>query len=456
MGIGLIQQRKYNYLVYFVALLLVKFVYIHLNILMLPEIWVNFYFDRNVCLPNIIYELIFFFVYIFVYLHYLRKNSPISFISTVLLCLYIIPSNSTMVLSDYDFTYFFSSNLYNLLLLIFLGKTACSLKNTNAKDGESFWKNEKLQKSIKYVTRITCLGIIFYVYFLQGTISISNIFESDIYEQRAVVADLYLQNTDGFIAYLMTIWKAFYNSMLIIGLYTSFRNGKIYDIALCIFTYLVLFSFESQKTLLFKPIIAIFIYFLARKSKLEKANSYFLFGYIFILCISYVEYYTNSNSIIYSVIIRRIAYMPQYLSHAYYEFFLANDKMWLTHDFFQLEKIVRIFYSGTYNHGIVAVISENCFPGVPSPNTGMFAEAFSQLGYLGILVFPYIVAKMFGILNKYATYYGEGTPHVLLASLLISIINIQILAPRGILIVLLFILITYIIKKSSFNTNISN
>lgn len=55
-------------------------------------------------------------------------------------------------------------------------------------------------------------------------------------------------------------------------------------------------------------------------------------------------------------------------------------------------KLVRMVYPGSYEHGAVTVISENCFPGIPSPNTGLFAEAFLQMGYWGIIVFPAIYA----------------------------------------------------------------
>lgn len=139
--------------------------------------------------------------------------------------------------------------------------------------------------------------------------------------------------------------------------------------------------------------------------------------------------------------------MPQYLSHAYYEFFNTHDKVWLTRDFFQLEKLVRMVYPGSYEHGAVTVISENCFPGIPSPNTGLFAEAFLQMGYWGIIVFPAIYAYIFKVYYKASLLFGEGAPQVLLVGFFLSLINIQLLAPRGILVVLVFLLICYWVRR---------
>lgn len=441
-----------NIIKYACVFIFIKLAYITLNVLMLPETWISYDFDRNIDLSKIFYELLFLFLTIIPYCYYFRKDHSLTFISTLLFCLYIIPSNCTMTLSGYDFIYYFSLNLFNILLLYFLGKEANksnSYISYSRNNQFNFINSPRLQKNIRIFSIFTCIGVILYVYFFRGSLSLSGIFNDDIYDRRAIVADLYLQNTDGLIAYLMTFWSAFYSSMLIIGLYISLRNNRKIDVLLCLFTYLVLFSFNTQKTVLFKPIIAIFIYYIVKTNRIKNANMLFLLGYSSLLIFSFVEYYLKQESIVYSVIIRRIDYMPQYLSHAYYEFFSNNNKIWLTRDFFQLEKIVRFFYQGSYDHGAVAIISNNCFPGVPSPNTGLFAEAYAQLGYWGIFIFPPIIAKLLSLLNKNSQFYGVGAAHVLMASLLISIINIQILATRGILIFVVFILITWVLKKSS-------
>lgn len=416
---------------------------------MLPEMWLSFDFDRDIVLSNFIYEIFPFAICVAIYVYYYKPTHPLTFISSLLFCLYIIPNNSTMVLSDYELSFYLSINSYNILLLLFLGIESNKTQHYQYTSSTFLPNNSNLQKTIRLLIYFTCVGVIAYVYFFKGSISLSGLFSVDIYESRANIADMYMQYTDGMLAYIMTFWSAFYSSVLIIGLYISLKNKRTIDVLLCIFTYLVLFSFESQKSILFKPIIAIFICFLAVRGKIRNANMFFLLGFIALIVFALIEHAYTNESVIYSVVIRRICYMPQYLSHAYFDFFSAHDKYWLTRDFFQLEKIVRLFYQGSYAHGPVTVIADNCFPGVPSPNTGLFAEAFAQLGYLGILIFPPITAKLIGWLSKSALWYGEGAAHVLIASILISITNIQILATRGILLFFVFILITWCIKTIS-------
>lgn len=430
---------------------MIKALYVLLNVLLLPEDWTNFDFDRDIQLHYLFIELLVLVPLIIVYIKYLNPGHSISFALTILFCMYVIPSNSCLVLSNYSIVYYLSMNTYNYFILLFSGKIISKLKTSEKLfDSGRIDTNRKLQAVLRFLTIFTCFGIIAYVYFFNGSISFNGIFSNDIYEQRAVVAEFYLENTDGIIAYIMLFWKSFYSSMLLIGFYLSLKNKRYFDIALCLFTYLVLFSFESQKSILFKPIIAIFVYYLFSRQKLYKTELLFLYGYCILCCVSLIEYFINNNSLIYTVVLRRMTYMPQYLSHAYYEFFDINDKLWFTRDFFQLEKVVRLFVPSSYDHGAVTIIAKNCFPGIPSPNTGLFAEAFSQLGYIGVIIMPWILSAIIKLYYKYSLIFGSGASAVLLSSFALSLINIQVLAPRGILIVIIFIVISIWIKRVAY------
>ncbi len=419
---------------------------------MLPDDWVAYDFDRDINLGNIIYEILPFCACIYAFIRYYKPGNPISFALSVYFCLYVIPSNSCMSVSNYSLVYYLSINLFNFFLLWFAGLSSEFSDNNPSVTTNEFalGSNLKLQNTLRYVTLFTCAGVILYVYYLRGSISLSGIFTDDIYDTRAMVADLFMQNVGGAIAYLMLIWSAFYGSMLIIGLYLSLKNKHYFDTALCVFAYLLLFAFEMQKSILFKPVIAIFVYILYKHRKITSIEKTFIFGFLCLQLVSLLEFHLQQESIVFSVVLRRMAYMPQYLSHAYYDFFNSHDKIWLTRDFFQLEKLVRIIYPGSYDHGAVTIISENCFPAIPSPNTGLFAEAFSQLGYIGIFVLPIIYALILKLFLKYSIIFGKGASHVLMASFILSIINIQVLAPRGILILILFMLISIYVKKKSY------
>lgn len=122
--------------------------------------------------------------------------------------------------------YYLCINTFDILLLFFLGKIASDkdvISVENRFESISSDSNVRLQKTLRYLSIVTCLGVVAYVYFLRGTISLSGVFADDIYDRRAVLAEFYVQNTDGAIAYLMTIWGAIYASMLLIGLYLSLK-----------------------------------------------------------------------------------------------------------------------------------------------------------------------------------------------------------------------------------------
>ena len=238
-------QKKFKYIA---LIIMIKALYVILNVLLLPEEWVNFDFDRDIQLHYLCVELLVLVPLISVYIKYLNPGHSISFALTILFCMYIIPSNSCLVLSNYNIVYYLSVNAYNYFILLFSGKIISKLKTSeDLFDSNRLDSNRKLQSVLRFLTIFTCFGIIAYVYFFNGSISFDGIFSNDLYEQRAVVAEFYLENTDGVIAYIMLFWKSFYSSMLIIGFYLSLKNKRYFDIALCLFTYLVLFSFETQK-----------------------------------------------------------------------------------------------------------------------------------------------------------------------------------------------------------------
>lgn len=431
-------------------MVIIKALYIYLNVLMLPDRWQVFDFDRNIALSNLLIEAVFYFPVLAIYLKFYQKGNPISFLATILFCVYFIPNNSCMSLSSYSMGYFTAVNVYCLFLFIFIGKLTLKVEKEEQSERDYLNSNKTFQTTFRIVTIVTCVLTIGYVFLIDGGLNFSKVFEEDMYDVRAQLAEFYMQNTDGLLAYIMLIWTAFYSLVLIMGLYLALVNKHYIDALFILFTYCALFTLSMEKGLLMRPVIAIFLSILTRKGKLNSASELFAFGFALFMLVSGVEYFSNKESVIYSVVIRRISYMPAYLTHTYYEFFDVHDKVWFTRDLFQLEKFVRLIYPGSYSTGIVQTISEEVFDnGIPSPNTGLFAEAFSQTGYWGILIFPPIVVLAFKYLNKCSSNFGVGASMVILTQFALSMTNMQLLSSRTVIQILLFLLLTLLIKKSA-------
>lgn len=76
-----------------------------------------------------------------------------------------------------------------------------------------------------------------------------------------------------------------------------------------------------------------------------------------------------------------------------------------------------------------------------------FAEAYTQCGEIGILIFPSIVCFIIGIIEKIANWYGKGVVLVVLVKLYLAMNSTFLLTSLSIIGIIQFIGITWFIKK---------
>ena len=455
----LIIQKKERPTYLFILLCVAKAVYIFSIALLLPEYWSGVYwFDKDIQLGNIIYELVPFVVCCLIYIYYFRKDNPITFFSTLLFCIYVIPQNSTMVLSNYDFKYFCLTNVFSMFVLIAVGKLGRKTKENKFKDSFDerlfldIWNDSKLLKITRMVIYAVCIITVMYVYLVGGlNFKVAFSSSSDMYATRSQFAEYYASNVDSIVSYFILIWSSVYAIMLPIGLYIGVKKNKIIDSTLCCFAYLALYTLTMEKSLILKPMIVMFVAVMEKRNKLDNVNYIFLKAFIILIFVCLLEKPLTGTTMLFDNVLKRTTYLPSYLNHAYYDYFSVNPKMWFTYDVFQLEKIFRVFMPTNYYTGIVPIIAKNCFPGIPSPNTGLFAEAYAQAGFLGLITFPAIIAFFVSVMNHTAYWYGKSACMILLASFCISLTNVQILSSRVVVMVLVFQLITYVIRNVSWN-----
>ena len=160
------------------------------------------------------------------------------------------------------------------------------------------------------------------------------------------------------------------------------------------------------------------------------------------------ESMSDENSFLFKLVVSRMSYMPSYLNHVYYDFFDVHSKIWFTSDFFPLDKFVSMVLPAPYPQGMVNTISVQVFnETIPSPNTGLFAEAFAQMGYLGIFVFPFIVSFVAIFYTNYSSCYGYAGALILLSSFGMGLTNTALFSTMGMVRILIFVLITWLLVK---------
>ncbi|MGE9963657.1 hypothetical protein ACQRAW_02170 [Fusicatenibacter saccharivorans] len=430
-------------------LCLIKAFYIINIVLMLPETYAIWDFEKNIVLWNLVYEIIPFLVGLIILLCSINDNSVLSTASIGFFILYFIPANSGMCLSNNDPGYYYLHNIFCILCLWLFGRNIKNEKRNCHNDNfniELVFENRKQIGIIRAWMIVFCFLCIIYVYLCNGLNF--NIFFSEMYTVRADFADSVAQNTGTIFAYLVLIIRGTSGLFLTIYLYIAIIAKKPLDILICLFSFIALFTVSMEKSTLMLILMVVFFAYLEISGRTNKLCRSLVFAILALFVLPIIEYYIRGESLVFTMLIRRVFYIPQYMMHIHYDFFKTAEKFWFRQDAFLIQNILQLLFNKPYPYDATAIISQNCFNGlIPAPNSGGFAEAYSQMGALGTFVFPFIYSKLFVIMSKWASWYGEGAGRIIMLKLILSLISVHFLASSSLVGFVLFIGITYVIRN---------
>ena len=432
----------------FFEMIILKVLYIYVFSVFLPDKWELWSVDKNINYFNALIEFIPFLLILVIYLYTYKRGSSLSFLSTLLFVMYFIPNNSCLTLSCYDIEYYTLNSIYSMLVFIAIGiyeKRGRYECDASEIDQNYIWENKKMIRIMSSICIIVCIVCILYVYTYNG-LNFSFLF-ADRYTTRSVFADYYASHVGSIVSYVILIVTSVFNWFLPICLYFSVYSKKIPYIVLCTFTYLAFYTVQQTKATLFTYVLVILICYITRKKRIEIIGEVFIRAFILVFAICILEEKVLGSSLV-LVFLRRLLYIPQYLVHIFYDFYSNNPKLWFTQDAFFIQKFMAFIFGRSYSQSAIATISQNCFNGlIPSPNTGMLAEAYAQLGYLGIVIFPFIIAFVAKKMNDSSLWYGQGAAMVIMAEFSITAISVQLLTSSTFVGFLIFILISILLKK---------
>lgn len=430
-------------------LVIVKVLYIWLVIVALPEVNMRWSFDKNINLENICFEIIPFLVGVYTFMRGFYKSNAYTFMSTLVFITLFIPANSGLVLSSNDADYYFLTNAFFILLIAILSNIA--RKSVSSVNAERTLQYDVISSSKRFIWTIRILMIfislvtIGYVYKYNGLNFL--VMFSEMYETRAEYAAYAVEIQGGLVSYATLIITKTASWMLPLYLYYALKTKSPIDIVISLFTIVANFTMEMQKSFLFLPITAAVIVFYEGRNKLNSISSVFIKGFVLLLSVSVVEFYLFGESQLFIQVIKRITYVPTYLFKVYFDFYKVNPKILFTDDCFVVQWIMRLFLGRPYTGSSVSVISEHCFNGwLTSPNTGIFAEAYAQLGVIGIFVFPWLYAYITKKTIDKASIYGSGAVLVVLVKLAFVFLNNFVLATANVIGLLMFFILAFLVR----------
>ena len=151
----------------------------------------------------------------------------------------------------------------------------------------------------------------------------------------------------------------------------------------------------------------------------------------------------RGKSTIFTILVRREMYLPAWLNTIYYDYFSVHDKILWSQNTFILQNLIQ----GEYTQSPLEIISQVYFGGqIPSPNTGMFAEAYMNFGVFGNLIYPGLLTGLITFSSSVYEKYGSAINILMAVLLLLQLINIPMVRTDFVLSYTLFTVIMWLLN----------
>lgn len=229
----------------------------------------------------------------------------------------------------------------------------------------------------------------------------------------------------------------------------TLKQHRFWPSLLLIFSQLVSFSFGGMKYTLFALILAILFHFFGQKIDAKKIIIYFA-GFV---CLCMVECFliTDQIPMISAYTLRRMSFIPNQIGSYFFSFTQSHDYLYYS------ESFLSVFGHYPYHDGFPHVIGEYAF-GRPNmaANTGLFAEGFSQIGWLSLPIYAFLYVLVFRIYDACSRGFRDTElSHVPLLGVLLYAFTLQdcafftALLTQGLA---LSIFTIYLLSRSNFTT----
>lgn len=406
----------------------IKYLYLILALLVLKNGWYVGYGSYGIDF-SLWKELLAAPVFLGMTLLHLRCEAKPFFPKTlvhILFVMYYIPLNCAFSLNNRSFVFFFLSHLYFALVIVcvfflsrFLEGRLDHLRPGSIPPKRSLLGDPGLNR-LFFV--LCCLFILYKLCYNGLSFSVS-IDSSDVYENRSEYQSFLDAISGTSFAYVISLLSKVISYAAPFYLLSSLMRKKYLGAGVALLTILSSYAISSGKSTLFFIAIALCVYALSKWKLCRHFNRIFDLGILALLGVCLAEHFLLQSDRIFTVILRRQMYLPAWLNTMYYDYFMTNGAVWWSQNTFVLQSLI----PDVYDTSPLTIISNVYFQGqVPSPNTGMMAEAVMHAGLLGIFLYPPALALLSVLSGKILKQYGPAAQLLVAAKLALSLINVPI------------------------------
>lgn len=163
--------------------------------------------------------------------------------------------------------------------------------------------------------------------------------------------------------------------------YKLARKKYFSFIYLCLIQ-VISFSIDGLKSALFALVISIICYFYYN----ENFKKYLITGVLGLNLLAILEKLFIGTCMIVTVFIRRVEFVPSLFNYFYYDYFTQNIP-----DYFKQTFLKYFGVESEYSIRIPYIIGNFKGSAGEYANNGLFSDAFSNLGALGIVIMPFVL-----------------------------------------------------------------
>lgn len=361
------------------AVIVFKSTYDYICIQYLPE--ANFYiFNSNAT------KYSFTWIVTVLFSFYISRNEHLMLFSQkvifVLHFLYFIPMVSLFAFMDLPIGFFVLVIIYWLFILLF----------------QNYLPTFKIKKIQQYdLSRvilflfITTIAIILLIYTYSYNRLKLNFNLLLTYEIRAMAAEADIPMLIGVLRYFAG-WYLF--PALIAYM---FYEKRWVLLSIAVFMQLCMFSIAMDKMALFIIPVSLACAILVKKFSFEnRAKIILSVAFVSINIMALIEDALFKSILLIMFIVRRTFLDPAVMNYFYYDFMLGKEKLLLRE-----ELLLHRFFEPVHGKPVITFIAEQ-YIGNPnsSPNTGMFAEAYTEFGGLGVIILPFLLITLLKIIDS--------------------------------------------------------
>lgn len=348
--------------------------------------------------------------------NYMTRNCYISIVNTILIFFSYIPTIALWGIKDgITFGAIFATSIYclsmNTVGCIFTSITKKWFPNGNMDYIIDKYENKESQ-SIIILISILCLVIMIVCHQIvapdRWSLSLSESLSARLEIREAYIPSI--------IKYMyMIIGGAMAPAMFSFGLKMKNKWLILCNLAVSYLAYTI----NGMKTYILIYAVIIFFYFLSKRS-----NKIFYFqvrlgeALIAAWSFSLIVWKTNGSYILISYL-HRLFTVPAEIHYYYYDFFRSNEFLFLR------DSIGRFFAESPYSPSASRVIGSLYYHNnYTNATNGMFSDFYANFGYIGLIIYPFLVFFAMVLLEKQIKAQGSFlTLSIIFISLIVLINN---------------------------------